>query len=113
MLKNLIAKKVPHRLQGLDEVRVDHYYWLNDRDNEEVISYLEAENSYRESIMSGTEALQEKLYQEMTGRLKKDDQFGSLPPWRDITTTRDLRKAESIPSIAVKKEAWKRKKRLC
>jgi oligopeptidase B len=55
------------------ETRVDAYFWLRDRSDPDVITYLEAENSYTRSIMRHTEGLQELLYQEMRGRIKETD----------------------------------------
>ena len=55
------------------DTRVDEYYWMRDRENPEVIEYLNAENAYREKIMKATEPLQERLYEEIVGRIKKDD----------------------------------------
>ncbi len=60
-----------HVLHG-DE-RVDSYFWLRDRDNPDVIAYLEAENAYTDAIMQPTEALQTKLYTEMLSRIQEDD----------------------------------------
>lgn len=67
------AKEIPYEMTIHGDTRVDEFYWLRDRENPEVIEYLNAENSYREKIMIGTEALQEHLYHEMVGRIKKDD----------------------------------------
>ncbi|TWT43798.1 Protease 2 [Phycisphaerae bacterium RAS1] len=61
--------------------RVDNYYWLRQRDNPEVITYLEAENAYADEMLKHTAALQEKLYQEMKGRIKETDL--SVPVRRD------------------------------
>ena len=57
------------------DVRVDPYFWLRDdqRKDTAVINYLEAENRYAEAMMAHTAALQERLYQEMRGRIKEDD----------------------------------------
>jgi oligopeptidase B len=57
------------------DVRVDNYFWLRDdeRKNPDVISYLEAENTYTSAMMRHTEPLQEKLFQEMRGRIKETD----------------------------------------
>lgn len=55
------------------DTRQDNYYWLNQRENPEVIAYLEAENAYTKSMMSHTEAFQEKLFNEITGRIKQTD----------------------------------------
>lgn len=55
------------------DVRVDYYAWMRDRDDPDVIAYLEAENSYTEAVMSHTEALQESLYEEIVGRIKETD----------------------------------------
>jgi len=53
--------------------RVDHYAWLRNKGNPEVIAYLEAENAYTDAILKPTETLQEKLYQEMLGRIQQTD----------------------------------------
>jgi oligopeptidase B len=52
---------------------VDDYAWLRDKANPEVAQYLEAENAYSDSIMKPTEALQQKLYEEMVSHLKETD----------------------------------------
>ena len=51
----------------------DPYHWLRDRNNPAAIEYLNAENRYTESIMQPTEALREKLYREILGRVKETD----------------------------------------
>ena len=53
--------------------RVDNYYWLNQRENPEVLDYLKAENSYQEAMMKHTEPLQDQLFKEITSRIKQDD----------------------------------------
>lgn len=53
--------------------RIDNYYWLNERENPEVIAYLEAENKYAEENLKHTEPLQKQLFDEITGRIKQDD----------------------------------------
>jgi oligopeptidase B len=68
-----IAKKVEKELIIHDDVRLDNYYWLNDKEDKEVISYLEAENSYYETLTAHTKEFQENLFQEMKGRIKEDD----------------------------------------
>jgi oligopeptidase B len=52
---------------------VDHYAWLRDKQNPRVLSYLEAENAYADAYLKPTEAFQEKLYQEMLGRIQQTD----------------------------------------
>lgn len=68
-----IAKKIPHNLEKHGDVRVDNYYWLNDKENSEVISYLEAEKSYYESLTGHTKKFQTELFDEMKSRIKEDD----------------------------------------
>jgi oligopeptidase B len=55
------------------DTRKDNYYWLNQRENLEVIAYLEAENAYTKSMMSHTDAFREKLFNEIVGRIKQTD----------------------------------------
>ena len=54
--------------------RQDSYYWMNDRENPEVIDYLNAENSYLKEVMKSTEGLQKELFEEMKGRIKEQDE---------------------------------------
>ncbi len=55
------------------DTRVDPFYWLNQRENPEVIAYLEAENAYTKAMMSHTDSLQEMLFREITGRIPQND----------------------------------------
>lgn len=68
-----VAKRIPKKLKTHNDVRVDDYYWLNDKDNPEVISYLNAENAYTKHMMAHTEDFQKALFEEMKGRIKEDD----------------------------------------
>lgn len=56
------------------DVRVDPYYWLNERDNEEVIDYLERENDYYNRMTAHTEGFKKALFEEMKSRIKEDDE---------------------------------------
>ena len=56
------AKVIPHELEEHGDVRVDDYFWLRERENPEVISYLEAENAYMDGVMLSTAALQTELF---------------------------------------------------
>ncbi|MDW8353596.1 MAG: S9 family peptidase [Bryobacterales bacterium] len=76
-----VAKVVPHRLEKHGHVRVDPYYWLRERDNPEVIKYLEAENEYTAAVMAQTQELQETLFREFKTRIKQTDM--SVPFLRD------------------------------
>jgi len=62
---------VEHVIHG--DRRVDHYAWLREKTNPEVREYLEAENAYTDEMLRPTEGLQEKLYQEMLGRIQQTD----------------------------------------
>lgn len=68
-----MARRVPHRETVHGDARVDEYFWLRDRNDPEVISYLEAENRYAARTMRHTEHLQEQLYLEMRSRIKETD----------------------------------------
>ena len=68
-----VAKKVhtENRINGGD--LVDDYAWLRNKSNPEVAQYLEAENAYADGVMKPTEALQQKLYEEMISHIKETD----------------------------------------
>ena len=73
-MKPPIAEKIPETLTIHGYSRIDNYSWLKDRDNPEVINYLKAENDYKDAVMKDTKILQEKLYNEIIGRIKQTDE---------------------------------------
>jgi oligopeptidase B len=76
-----IAAVRPHVVASPHGSRTDEYYWLRDdtRANAEVIGYLEAENAYKAAMTAHTRSLEDKVYEEIVGRIKQDD---STVPYR-------------------------------
>jgi oligopeptidase B len=75
-LKNMtppIAEKKQKPLEKHGDIRVDNYYWLNEKDHEEVVDYLERENDYNDKVTAHTLDLQQSLFEEMKSRIKEDD----------------------------------------
>ncbi len=72
-IKPPVAKVVPKVDTVHGDIRIDNYYWLREKSNPEVIAYLEAENRYKDAMTAHTKPLQEKLYQEMLGRIVETD----------------------------------------
>ena len=68
-----MAKKVDKILKMHDHERNDEFYWLNERDNQEVIDYLNAENDYRDAYMKDYKNLENELFEEIKSRIKEDD----------------------------------------
>ncbi|WP_425237305.1 S9 family peptidase [Ulvibacterium sp.] len=68
-----VAKKIHKELVAHGEVRIDDYYWLNERDNTDVIDYLEQENEYYTKLTQHTKDFQQELFNEMKSRIKEDD----------------------------------------
>ncbi|WP_194767593.1 S9 family peptidase [Tamlana sp. I1] len=68
-----IANKKAHTLSIHNDDRIDNYYWLNDRENPEVIDYLNKENAYTKAMMAHTEDFQKTLFEEMKSRIKEVD----------------------------------------
>lgn len=72
--------------------RIDPYFWMRlsdeqknaevkDEQTQKVLSYLEAENNYLDTVMAKTKTLQQTLFDEMVGRIKKDDK--SVPYFKN------------------------------
>jgi oligopeptidase B len=74
-----IAEIILHADTAHGEVRLDPYSWIRNKENPAVIDYLKLENEYGDSIMAASKNLQDKLFQEMKGRIKEDD---SQPPYK-------------------------------
>jgi oligopeptidase B len=68
-----MIKKVPTRLETHGHVRVDDYHWLRERDNPEVIEYLQQENEYAAKEMAHAREFETKLFAEIKGRFKQTD----------------------------------------
>nr|WP_235889624.1 S9 family peptidase [Flavobacterium restrictum] len=68
-----VAKIIPKNLEKHNDTRIDNYFWLNDRENPEVIDYLNQENAYYNTHTASTKDFQTALFEEMKGRIKEDD----------------------------------------
>ena len=68
-----LAAVKPKKLEKHGDVRTDNYYWLNERENPEVIDYLNKENDYYNTMTAGQKQFQKDLFEEMKGRIKEDD----------------------------------------
>src|SRR5688572_17229466 len=67
------AKREAHETTIHDRKLVDEYFWLRKKGTPDVVSYLEAENSYTASMTKSLEPFSQKLYDEMLARIKHDD----------------------------------------
>jgi oligopeptidase B len=81
-IKPPVAEKIPHELFNK---RIDNYFWMRlsdeqknaekpDEQTTKVLDYLNKENEYSKLVLKNTEGLQKILYDEITGRIKKDDE---------------------------------------
>ncbi len=75
------AKKIPKELTIHGDTRIDNYYWLNERENQEVIDYLNAENQYTDNVLADQKKFQESLFDEIVGRIKQTDE--SVPYFKN------------------------------
>ena len=68
-----MADVIPHQHKIHNDIRVDNYYWLNQRENPKVLDYLIRENDYYKKMTVHTNGLKKELYDEMRSRIKEDD----------------------------------------
>ena len=98
------AKKIEKKLEMHGDIRIDNYYWLNDRENPEVIDYLNTENAYYEAKTAHTKQFQEDLFQEMKSRIKEDDESVPYKKNNYYYITR-FKKGNQYPIYSRKKES--------
>ena len=78
------AEKIPRELTVHGHTRIDDYYWMRltdeqknanepDDQTQKVVDYMGQENAYTEAGLKQTKQFQEKLFDEIVGRVKKDD----------------------------------------
>ncbi len=75
-----IANKIVKKMKIHGDVRIDNYYWLNERENSEVIKYLEDENNFLNKELDHTSNLQETIFDEIVSRIKGKD---TSVPYKD------------------------------
>ena len=76
-----MVKRIPTTFETHGHVRIDDYYWLSERENPEVINYLNDENEFAAKEMAHTQTSKEKLFEEIKARIKQTDM--SVPYKRD------------------------------
>jgi oligopeptidase B len=76
-----MVKKIPTKIEKHGHVRVDDYHWLREREDPEVIQYLNEENERAAKEMAHTGDFEKKLFEEIKGRFKQTDM--SVPYRRD------------------------------
>jgi oligopeptidase B len=67
------AERRPHEITRHQDTRVDPYYWLMDRDSEEVLEHLRAENDYLAQELAPLKALENELFVEIKSRIEETD----------------------------------------
>ena len=72
-LKPPTAEKSQFQLKNHGDIRIDPYYWMRERENPEVIDYLERENDYYQKMTRDTEPFRDNLFKELKNRIKEDD----------------------------------------
>jgi oligopeptidase B len=77
------APRRPHVVSAHGDDREDPWFWLREREDPEVLAYLEAENAYTEEETAPLRGLRSGLFEEMKARIKETDM--SVParrgPW--------------------------------
>jgi oligopeptidase B len=105
------AKQISKELSIHGDVRIDEFYWLNDRENSQVINYLNEENNYYETKTAHTKNFQEELFEEMKSRIKEDD--SSVPyKYNGYWYITRYEKGKDYPIYTRKKESLDAKEEL-
>jgi oligopeptidase B len=68
-----VAKKLPHVVKIHGDAIVDNYFWLRDRTDPDMKTYISQENEYTAAVMKPTEALRDSLYREMLSHFPETD----------------------------------------
>lgn len=122
LLKSLLLKKIKEIQTMHNDERIDNYFWMrltdeqkeaeiSDNQTQDVLDYLNAENDYLKAKMKDSEQLQVKLYDEIIGRIKQDDQ--SVPvSFNGYTYYTRFEKGEDYALFCRKKNAKEAKEEI-
>jgi oligopeptidase B len=69
-----LAATKPHTFTEHGNTRTDNYFWLKERENPEVIAYLNAENAYCDEVLKDTKSDEDALFNELKARVKENDE---------------------------------------
>ena len=98
-----IAKKIRKELETHADVRIDNYFWMNNREDEQVINHLKTENDYCDAMLAHTKDFQKDLFEEMKSRIKEDD--SSVPyKYNGYWYVTKFEKGKNYPIYSRKKE---------
>ena len=68
------AEKIPKEFSEFGNTRIDNYYWMNERKNPKVMSYLKEENDYTDAkFLKPTALLSKKVAAEIKSRFVEED----------------------------------------
>ena len=67
------ASRRPHTVEMHGDARDDPWFWLRERDDPATMEYLQAENAHTDAFLKPLESLQSRIYDEIRGRIKEDD----------------------------------------
>ena len=98
-----IAKKIRKELETHADVRIDNYFWMNNREDEQVINHLKRENDYCDAMLAHTKDFQKDLFEEMKSRIKEED--SSVPyKYNGYWYITKFEKGKNYPIYSRKKE---------
>jgi oligopeptidase B len=85
------ARRRPHVLTEHGDRREDDWYWLRDRDDPEVVAYLESENSYADAALAPLQPLRDRIFEEIRARVQETDESAPVVdgPWEYTSRTRE------------------------
>ncbi|MBT8096815.1 MAG: S9 family peptidase [Woeseia sp.] len=75
-----MAEKITQEIEQHGDVRIDEYFWMNDRDDPRVVDWLEKQNRWTEKVMAPMQRLKSSLIEEMKSRIPAEDVSA---PYRD------------------------------
>ena len=84
-----VARRVPRVLESHGDRRTDDWYWLRDRDDPDVIAYLDAENAYADAVLAPLAGLRERIFEEIKARVQETDESAPVAdgPWEYTSRT--------------------------
>ena len=85
------ARRVRHVMRAHGDERGDDWYWLRDRDNPDVIAYLETENAYADAMLAPLLPLRDRIFEEIKARVQETDETAPVAEgaWEYTSRTRE------------------------
>lgn len=107
----MIPKKIEKKFKEFGKDRIDNYFWMRDKKDQDVVEYIKYENNLSKKWFSDVSDLKDKILKELKSRIREKDE--SIPYFLNgYWYVKKFEKGKEYPLLFRKKDTIKTKQEL-